>query len=79
MPWLNAREDADAYSATVSVLFSIVMLLQIWTVAFGLYGAAPKVACCALQPDLPGFSSTAVGVCVVKTKFQRTQPRVESL
>jgi len=40
--WLRARDGADAFSATVAMLFSLVLLLQVWTGGFWLYGQAAK-------------------------------------
>lgn len=40
--WPTERPDLDAFSVSVTMLFSLCMLLQIWTVAFALYGQAAK-------------------------------------
>jgi len=42
LDWPTEHEDMSGFSASVTMLFSLVMLLQIWTVAFTLYGQAAK-------------------------------------
>lgn len=42
LDWPSEREDMDAYIVSVIMLFSAVLLFQVWTVAFSLYGKAAK-------------------------------------